>query len=80
MRLERVRVERELTPGEAPRGEFYARGIASVAPDLLEKYAGKAQLIYLDPPFSTGDTFDMRTRVGEKEWKSGQIPVTRLCA
>ena len=72
MRLERVRVERELTPGEAPRGEFYARDIASAAPALMEKYAGKVQLIYMDPPFSTGDTFAMRTRVGEKEWKSGQ--------
>lgn len=72
MRLERVEVERELTPGEAPRGEFYAREIASVAPLLLEKYQGKVQLIYLDPPFSTGETFGMRTRVGEKEWKSGQ--------
>ena len=72
MRLERVQVERELTPGEAPRGEFYARELASAAPALLSKYAGKAQLIYIDPPFSTGDTFVMRTRVGEKEWKSGQ--------
>ncbi len=71
MRLERVLVERELTPGEAPRGEFYARDIASIAPALIEKYAGKAQLIYLDPPFLTGDTFAMRTRVGAKEWKSG---------
>jgi DNA modification methylase len=72
MRLELVEVERELTPGEAPRGEFYAREIASVAPQLLDKYRGKAQLIYLDPPFSTGETFVMRTRMGEKEWKSGQ--------
>jgi DNA modification methylase len=71
MRLERVHVERELTPGEAPRGEFYARDIESAAPELLEKYAGKAQLIYLDPPFATGNQFVMRTRVGEKEWKSG---------
>ncbi len=71
MRLERVRVERELTPGEAPRGAFYARDIASVAPALLEKYAGTAQLIYMDPPFLTGNSFTMRTRVGEKEWKSG---------
>jgi DNA modification methylase len=77
MRLERVQVERELTPGEAPRGEFYARDIASIAPVLIEKYAGKVQLIYLDPPFSTGETFVMRTRVGEKEWKSGQGTLTQ---
>ncbi|NLE66639.1 MAG: hypothetical protein GX608_04375, partial [Lentisphaerae bacterium] len=60
MRLERVHVERELTPGEAPRGEFYACDIESAAPELLEKYAGKAQLIYLDPPFATGNQFVMR--------------------
>ncbi len=77
MRLERVQVERELTPGEAPRGEFYARELTFVAPQLIEKYRGKAQLIYLDPPFSTGDTFVMRTRVGEKDWKSGQGTLTQ---
>ena len=71
MRLVRVQVERELTPGEAPRGEFYARDILSFGPELIESYAGKAQLIYMDPPFLTGDAFVMRTRVGEKDWKSG---------
>jgi site-specific DNA-methyltransferase (adenine-specific) len=71
VRLERVLVERELTQGEAPRGEFYAGDVQTLAPALLEKYAGKAQLIYLDPPFLTGETFVMRTRVGEKDWKKG---------
>ncbi len=71
MRLVRVQVERELTPGEAPRGEFYARDLLSVTPKLIETYAGRAQLIYMDPPFLTGDAFLMRTRVGEKDWKSG---------
>ncbi len=29
------------------------------------------KLIYLDPPFLTGDQFTMRVRVGEREWRRG---------
>ena len=39
---------------------------------LAEAQPGSIQLIYLDPPFSTGGKFEMRMRVGEKEWKTGQ--------
>lgn len=39
---------------------------------LSETRPGSVQLIYLDPPFSTGGRFEMRMRVGEKEWKTGQ--------
>lgn len=33
---------------------------------LLEEYRGKVQLIYLDPPFGTGDTFSMKGADGGK--------------
>ena len=33
---------------------------------LLEKFAGKIDLIYIDPPFATGADFAFRTQVGEK--------------
>ena len=31
---------------------------------LLEKFAGKIDLIYIDPPFDTGSDFSYRTMVG----------------
>ena len=32
---------------------------------LLEKFAGKIDLIYIDPPFATGTDFSVKTTVGE---------------
>ena len=34
---------------------------------LLEKFAGKIDLIYIDPPFATGADFSFTTQVGERE-------------
>src|ERR1035441_984483 len=34
---------------------------------LLEKFAGKVDLIYIDPPFATGADFSFRAEVGEEE-------------
>ena len=33
---------------------------------LLEKFAGKIDLIYIDPPFATGADFSFTTQVGEQ--------------
>lgn len=30
----------------------------STAPELADKYAGQVKLVYIDPPFNTGQTFD----------------------
>ena len=38
---------------------------------LLENYEGKVKLIYMDPPFMTGEKFTMRVRVGAAEWRTG---------
>lgn len=37
-----------------------------VMSSLLEKFAGKIDLIYIDPPFATGADFRMRIEIGEK--------------
>lgn len=37
-----------------------------VMSSLLEKYAGKIDLIYIDPPFATGADFTMDIEIGEK--------------
>ena len=34
---------------------------------LLEKFAGKIDLIYIDPPFATGADFSTKVEIGEKE-------------
>jgi len=71
MRLERVDVWREEQHGAGPAGEMRMGDVLELLPSLVEEYAGKVQLIYLDPPFGTGHSFSMRVRVGEKEWKTG---------
>lgn len=71
MKLEQVQVWREEQQGQGPSGEMRVGDVIETLPSLLEEYAGKVQLVYLDPPFCTGHSFSMRVRVGEKEWKSG---------
>jgi len=41
---------------------------------LLEKYAGKIDLIYIDPPFATGANFETTVRIGEKDLKHTKEP------
>jgi hypothetical protein len=36
---------------------------------LLEKFAGKIDLIYIDPPFATGADFSFVTTIGEEEYQ-----------
>lgn len=36
---------------------------------LLEQYAGKIDLIYIDPPFATGANFSFKTEVGDEKLK-----------
>ena len=38
-----------------------------VLSSLLDEFAGKVDLIYIDPPFATGQDFSYSTRVGETE-------------
>ena len=37
---------------------------------LLEQYAGKIDLIYIDPPFATGANFSYKVKIGEEEVES----------
>lgn len=47
-------------------GEFYLGRAEALMPTLLAAYEGKVQLIYLDPPFGTGDTFRVRVNAGNR--------------
>ncbi|MBO4299445.1 MAG: site-specific DNA-methyltransferase [Clostridia bacterium] len=77
MRLEQINVWREEQDGRGPAGEMRLGDVRALLPGLIGQYAGQVQLIYLDPPFRTGQTFVMRVRVGEKEWKSGAGTLTQ---
>lgn len=36
---------------------------------LLEEFAGKIDLIYIDPPFATGADFSVKMEIGDVEWE-----------
>jgi len=49
-------------------GRFYWCDVLKALPLLLEQYEGKIQLVYMDPPFVTGQTFWFQQPVGVKGW------------
>ena len=40
-----------------------------VLSSLLDEFAGKVDLIYIDPPFDTGDDFSYKVQIGSQEYK-----------
>ena len=76
MKPERIKVERERRAGNGPQGRFYLDDSASRLEALLPEFEGRIQLIYMDPPYLTGDKFYMRVRVGENGWRTGKTGLT----
>ncbi len=68
-------VNAEIRPGVGSNS-FYEGDAVRVLERLAEDQAGSIQLIYMDPPFATGQRFTARMRIGAKEWKSGQGSLT----
>ena len=62
--------QREERMGGGPGGRFYLAELTEILPALLGEFTGKVQLIYIDPPFGTGDTFHLRMRQGEADWRA----------
>ena len=52
--------------GSGGPGEFLLSRAEEALPGLIERYRGMVQLVYLDPPFGTGDTFHIRVGAGKK--------------
>ncbi len=48
-------------------GEFTLCRAEDALAELKARYAGRVQLIYLDPPFGTGDTFRIKVGSGKKQ-------------
>lgn len=57
--MQRIRVQGEKQLCNSP-GQFLLGQAEALCPGLLQRYAGQIRVIYLDPPFGTGDTFTMR--------------------
>jgi site-specific DNA-methyltransferase (adenine-specific)/adenine-specific DNA-methyltransferase len=53
-------------------GRFYWCDVLKVLPLLLEQYEGKIQLVYMDPPFVTGQLFCFRQPVGVEGWRGNR--------
>ena len=65
---EQVKVDREVFGN----GEnLLVCGSVMKLPDEIRALAGKAQCVYVDPPFMTGEKFMRRRPYGEKGWKTG---------
>ena len=62
--------------GTQSTGVLKQSTLAACREELLARYAGAVQMIYLDPPFNTGKQFDMKVRVGEKGYKDGSPMLT----
>ena len=72
MKPERIQVNTEIHSGAGPRGALYPGDCAQVLESLREAHAGGIKLIYMDPPYLTGEKFCMRVRVGEEGWRTGR--------
>ena len=52
-----------------------------VLPSLLEDFAGKVNLIYVDPPYNTGQDFSYRTHVDGQDFiKEPSIIEQKACS
>ena len=70
MALRQIPISAELHPKSgAPRGLFVLGDTVAQLEALLAECEGRIKLIYMDPPFMTGDRFFMRVRVGAEDWR-----------
>lgn len=73
MSLTQLWINAESHPaGNGAGGAFYMGDTLDTLDKLTPEFEGKIKLIYMDPPFMTGDRFFMRTRVGASDWKNGR--------
>ncbi len=76
MRLQPVSAAVQI-PAEGEEGLFCLGDVREALPGLIERYGGQAQVVYADPPFASGQTFQMRVFVGEEDWRKGAGSLAR---
>ncbi len=67
--MKKVRCAREVQEGQGVGGELWQSPLDACADTLLDTYAEQVQMIYIDPPFFTGQQFQMNMRIGDVGWK-----------
>ena len=72
MALRPIAVDTELHPCGGPEGLFCLGDAPERLEALVPEFGGRIKLIYLDPPFMTGERFYMRARVGADQWRRGK--------
>lgn len=72
MNPRQISIAREHHEGTLSSGRFMLTDVLAGLDRLLETHTGQIKLVYLDPPFQTGEKFTMRVRVGENDWKNGR--------
>ncbi len=72
MRAIQTAVSRERYEGRGAAGRFYLGDAQRVLEELSREQAGSVKLVYMDPPFLTGEQFVMRARLGAAQWRSGK--------
>lgn len=72
MVLTRRQLTTEIHEGAQSSGIFYLGDNRVILDELLRDHKGRIKLIYMDPPYTTGDKFHMRVRVGAADWKAGR--------
>jgi len=63
----RAEEEQKAAPGDGWRNKLIWGDNLYLMGSLLEHFAGKIDLVYIDPPFATGADFSFRTQVGDQE-------------
>ena len=62
--------------GRESQGVLKLASLSACREELLARYEGTVQTMYLDPPFNTGKRFEMKARIGEKGYKDGTPTLT----
>ncbi len=66
----------EVWPGAGPGGGYAEGEAGKLLPSLLPRLARSFDLIYIDPPYRTGDTYFFQTPIGESGWRGS--PASRI--
>ena len=72
MEPRRIAIAQELHEGSGSRGRFVYCDALEGLDALIQTQREQIKLIYLDPPYQTGERFTMRVRVGEADWKASR--------
>ncbi len=72
MRATQTAVGRERYEGKGSAGCFYLGDAPRVLEEMARSEGGAIKLVYMDPPFLTGEQFVMRARMGAAQWKAGK--------